>query len=126
MVKYYKCKHCGQIVLMVKETNVPILCCGEEMVELTPNSTDAVGEKHVPVIERNGHSVTVKVGSVPHPMIKEHYIEWITLETNKGTQTKKLSYDQAPEATFLIAEDEIILSAYEYCNLHSLWSKNKD
>ncbi len=123
MVKYFKCKHCGQIVSAVKETGVPMICCGEEMKELVPNSTDAAGEKHVPVIERVGNVVSVKIGSIPHPMIKEHYIEWITIETNKGTQTKKLSYDQAPEATFIVADDEEVLAAYEYCNLHSLWVK---
>ena len=122
MLKFYKCAHCGQTILKVKETPVPVVCCGEPMKQLVPNTTDAANEKHVPVVEINGNTVNVKVGSVEHPMLDVHYIEWIVLETTSGYQVKKLNPGQKPEATFVLAEGETVVCAYEYCNLHSLWA----
>ena len=86
---------------------------------LTPNTTDGAYEKHVPVIEQHGDHVIVKVGSVEHPMLPAHYIEWIILETATGYQKKDLTPDDKPEADFAVTEP--ILAAYEYCNLHGLW-----
>ncbi len=86
---------------------------------LTPNTTDGAYEKHVPVIEQHGDHVTIKVGSIPHPMIPEHYIQWIILETATGFQKKDLTPNDKPEADFAVTEP--ILAAYEYCNLHGLW-----
>jgi superoxide reductase len=106
----------------VKETAVPVVCCGQPMNLLTPNTTDAANEKHVPVVSQEGNVVTVKVGSVTHPMLDVHYIEWIVLETTNGYQVKNLKPGQEPEATFVLAEGEEVVNAYEYCNLHSLWS----
>lgn len=122
MLKFYKCAHCGQIILKVKETAVPVICCGQPMNLLTPNTTDAANEKHVPVVNQEGNVVTVKVGSVTHPMLDVHYIEWIVLETTNGYQVKNLKPGQEPEATFVLAEGEEVVNAYEYCNLHSLWA----
>ena len=122
MLKFYKCAHCGQIILKVKETAVPVICCGEPMKQLVPNTTDAANEKHVPVVEVNGNVVNVTVGSVIHPMLDVHYIEWIVLETTNGYQVKNLKPGQEPKATFVLAEGEEVVNAYEYCNLHSLWS----
>ena len=84
--KFYKCAHCGKIIAVVKETGVPVMCCGQKMDELVPNTTDAAQEKHVPVVEVSGNIVTVTVGSVLHPMQPEHYIEWISLHTKQGNQ----------------------------------------
>ena len=120
-MKFYQCAHCGQIVAIVKGTGVPIMCCGEAMKEIVPGTTDAAVEKHVPVIEVNGTSVTVTVGSVEHPMLSEHYIEWIALETKSGNQRKALSPGDAPKACFAICEGDEVVAAYAYCNLHSLW-----
>ena len=78
-------------------------------------------EKHVPVIEVEGNKVTVRVGAVEHPMLPEHYIEWIALETAQGNQRKPLAPGQKPEAVFMLAEGDSVVAAYEYCNLHSLW-----
>ena len=75
--KFYICKHCGNIVAMIRNKGVPIYCCGEEMLELTPGTTEASGEKHIPVYEVAGNTVHVTVGAVEHPMTQEHYIEWI-------------------------------------------------
>ena len=86
---------------------------------VTPNTTDGAYEKHVPVIEQHGDHVTVRVGSVEHPMLEAHYIEWIILETQTGSQRKDLQPGQKPEAEFVVTES--VIAAYEYCNLHGLW-----
>ena len=99
------------------------MCCGEAMEELTPNTTDAALEKHVPVIEQEGGTVTVKVGSVEHPSLEEHYIEWIALETRNGYQLKELKPGDKPEASFALIEGDEVVAAYEYCNLHGFWKK---
>ncbi len=98
-----------------------VKCCGEAMVELVPNTSDGAGEKHVPVIEVDGNTVTVKVGEVDHPMLEAHYIQWIAIETEQGRQRKTLNPGDAPVATFAIAEGDKLKEAYEYCNLHGLW-----
>ena len=118
--KFYICRHCGNIVRKVKDSGVPVVCCGEKMEPLVANSTDAAGEKHVPQVSFDGSTVTVKVGSVTHPMEEEHYIEWIWLETEKGGQYKALNPGEAPEATFTLVDDTP-LGVYSYCNLHGLW-----
>ena len=93
------------------------------MTELVANTTDAAQEKHVPVISISGDTVTVDVGSVAHPMVPEHYIEWIVVQTDKGCQRKCLTPGEAPKAVFALA-DERVLAAYAYCNLHGLWKAN--
>lgn len=120
-VKFYRCAICGKIVAMIKETAVPTICCGQEMAQLIPGTTDGAAEKHVPVVTRNGNIVEVKVGSVEHPMTNEHYIQWICLQTKQGNQRKMLNPTDKPEAKFMIFEDDEIEAVYEYCNLHSLW-----
>lgn len=120
-VKFYRCEHCGQIVAMVKDNGVPVKCCGENMKEIVPCSTDAAVEKHVPVIEVEGNEVTVRVGSVAHPMLDGHYIEWIFLKTESGNQRKALKPGDAPEAKFALLTGDKVVAAYAYCNLHSLW-----
>lgn len=82
--KFFICKHCGNLVGMIHNAGVKIICCGEPMTELVPNTTDAAGEKHLPVVEVSGKQVTVSVGSVPHPMTEEHHIAWVYLQTAKG------------------------------------------
>lgn len=110
-MKFYKID--DQIVFTDKALPV-----GEELVA---NTTDAATEKHVPVVEVNGETVTVKVGSVEHPSLPAHYIEFILLETKTGIQTKWLKPGDKPEAVFTVKEP--VFAAYEYCNLHGLWKK---
>jgi len=100
-----------------------LVCCGKEMKELVPNTVDAAVEKHVPVVEVEGNKVTVKIGSVTHPMTEEHYIQWIYLETKEGVQAKCLQPGEEPKAVFMLNEGNEAVSAYEYCNLHGLWKK---
>ena len=121
-IKFYRCPICGQIAIKVLDKSIPLVCCGKPMEELKPNTTDAANEKHVPVIVRDGNKVVVKVGEVAHPMTDAHYIQWILLVTSKGNQRKELTPSSLPEATFYIGEDEEVLGAYEYCNLHGFGS----
>lgn len=120
-MKFYRCDHCGNIIMFVQSAGVPVMCCGQKMTELVPGTVDAAVEKHVPVVEIQGSQVHVKVGSVQHPMIPEHFIQWIALETSLGSQIKYLKPGQAPEADFVLAEGEELVAVYEYCNLHGLW-----
>ena len=94
--KYLKCAHCGNMLAMVKDSGVPVVCCGDEMKVLVPGTTDASLEKHVPVISIDGNTVTVAVVSVAHPMVPEHYIEWIALVTEQGYQHKYLKPARTP------------------------------
>ena len=117
----YKCEHCGNIIAYLKDSGVRVQCCGEEMKPLVPNTTDAAGEKHVPVIAVDGNTVTVTVGAVEHPMLDAHYIEWILLETKEGRQRKALKPGDKPAAVFSLTAGDEVIAAYEYCNLHDLW-----
>ena len=121
--KFYVCEHCGNMVAVVKASGVPVMCCGQEMTQIIPGTTDAAVEKHVPVYEVKDGKVHVQVGEVEHPMIDAHYIEWISIQTNKGNQRKTLSPNEKPEAVFAICEDETVEAVYAYCNLHGLWKK---
>ena len=91
------------------------------MKELVPGTTDAAVEKHVPVVKTEGNRVTVTVGSVEHPMLPEHFINFIVLETEKGFSVKHLNPGEKPEAVFTINDGEKVKAVYEYCNLHGLW-----
>ena len=118
---FYKCEHCGNIIAYINDSGVRCSCCGEEMKPMVPNTADGAYEKHVPVIQVNGSTVTVTVGSVEHPMLEAHYIQWIMLETKEGRQRKALKPGERPIATFALTEGDTVVAAYEYCNLHGLW-----
>lgn len=121
-VKIYKCPVCGKVVTVLSEGGGQLVCCGKPMVELQANTTEAATEKHLPVVAVNGNQVHVEVGSVLHPMLEEHLIQWILLETNLGMQIKHLKAAQQPVANFTLTEGEQVLTVYEYCNLHGLWA----
>ncbi|MBO4694664.1 MAG: desulfoferrodoxin FeS4 iron-binding domain-containing protein [Clostridia bacterium] len=120
-MKLYRCAHCGQIIAVVKKTGVPIICCGEPMKEIIPGTTDASLEKHVPVYEVKDGKVVVKVGAVDHPMLPEHYIEWVAIQTKFGNQRKSLKPGDAPQVCFRLCDGDEVEAVYAYCNLHSLW-----
>ncbi len=121
---FYKCNHCGKVLFALEDKGIPTICCGEEMKLLTPNTTDAAFEKHVPVVKEHDNLVQVSVGEVIHPMTNEHYIEFIVLHTDQGYKVKHLHPSDLPVAEFALKENEIIFSAYAYCNLHGLWKKS--
>ncbi len=120
-MKFYICEHCGNIITFLHAAGVPVMCCGQKMTEVVPGTVDAAVEKHVPVVDVNGNVVSVKVGSVEHPMLPEHFIQWIALETSQGSQIKYLKPGEKPEAAFALAEGEAVVGVYAYCNLHGLW-----
>lgn len=119
--RFLVCEHCGNMVAMVKDNGVAIICCGQKMNELVPGTTDASTEKHVPVYKVEGGKVSVTVGAVEHPMTEEHYIEWVSLQTKFGNQRKALTPGSKPEVCFSICEGDEVEAVYAYCNLHSLW-----
>lgn len=121
--KFMKCSHCKNIVSMIEDKGVPVVCCGEKMTEMVANTSDGAVEKHVPVVAIDGKTVKVSVGEVAHPMTEAHHIAWIYVETTQGSQIKYLPDTAAPEAEFVMADGEEFVAAYEYCNLHGLWKK---
>ncbi len=121
--KFFICRHCGNLVGMIHNSGVPIVCCGEDMRELRANTVDASQEKHVPEVAQKGAEVAVTVGSVLHPMAEDHYIEWIYLQTEQGGQRKGLAPGQESAARFALTGDDRAVAAFAYCNLHGLWKK---
>ena len=119
--KFLICKHCGNIVAAVKESGVPIVCCGEKMSEIIPGEVEASREKHIPEFKVEGNKVYVTVGSVEHPMAPEHYIEWVSIQTKQGNQRKQLQPGQEPKVCFSLCEGDEVEAVYAYCNLHGLW-----
>ena len=120
-MKFYRCAHCGKIIAVVKDTKVPVICCGEPMKEIIAGTTDAAVEKHVPVYEVKGNIVSVNIGSVAHPMTEEHYIEWVSLKSKQGNQRKALKPGDKPYVEFALCDGDEVEAVYAYCNLHSLW-----
>ena len=119
--QFFICKHCGNIIAYVKDNGVRVSCCGEEMQELIPGTTDAAREKHVPVYSVENGTVSVNVGEIDHPMLAEHYIEWVSLQTKFGNQRKQLKPGNAPSVTFALSDGDEVEAVYAYCNLHGLW-----
>ncbi len=119
--RFFKCEHCGNIIAMVEDKGVPVMCCGEKMKEIIPGSVDASAEKHVPVFEVKDNTVYVTVGSAAHPMTEEHYIAWVSLQTKSGNQRKALKPGDEPKVEFALCEGDEVEAVYAYCNLHSLW-----
>lgn len=119
-IKFYVCEHCGNIIGVIHNAGVPMMCCGKKMTQLEPGTVDASLEKHVPVVERDGNIIKVSVGAVAHPMLDEHHISWVYLQTNRGGQRKCIPVGEAPTVSFALCEEEPI-AVFAYCNLHGLW-----
>ena len=117
--KFYKCRHCGNVIEKFIDSGVPVVCCGVQMEELIPNTVDASNEKHVPVVEKiDDCRIKVKIGSVEHPMTEEHHIVFVYVETEKGGIRVDLT--DKPEAVICTCNSNLT-AVYEYCNLHGLW-----
>lgn len=117
--KFYRCRHCGNVIIKFVDSGVPVVCCGEQMEELIPNTVDASNEKHVPVVKmtENG-KIKVEVGSIPHPMTPEHHIVFIYVEMENGGI--RIDLKEKPEAEICACNGKVT-AVYEYCNLHGLW-----
>jgi superoxide reductase len=120
-MKFYRCSHCGNIIAFLENKGVPVMCCGQKMKEIVPGTTDAAVEKHVPVYSVEDGKVIVSIGSVEHPMVDAHYIEWVALKTKFGNQRKALKPGSEPKVCFAICEGDEVEAVYAYCNLHGLW-----
>lgn len=120
-MKLLKCAVCGNIVEVVEDKGVPIMCCGQQMQELKANTTDGVLEKHVPVAEIVDGNLHVKVGSMEHPMLAEHFITMILVEFGDNLYRVNLKPGEKPEAVFALGDYKGKIHVYEYCNLHGLW-----
>ena len=118
--RFYICEHCGNVIGMIHNAGVPVVCCGQKMTKLEAGVVEASREKHIPVVEVKDGRVDVAVGSVIHPMTEEHFITWVYLETDRGGQRKALTPSDAPTVSFALA-DEKPVAVYAYCNLHGLW-----
>ena len=120
--RFYICEHCGNIIGMIHDAGVRVMCCGQKMTKLEPGTVEASVEKHLPVVtvSEDGKTVTANVGSVAHPMTPEHSITWVYLETDKGGHRKALEAGSDPVVKFALC-DEKPVAVYAYCNLHGLW-----
>jgi superoxide reductase len=118
--KFYICEHCGNLIGMIHDAGVPMMCCGQKMTKLEPGVVEASHEKHIPVVTWLDDTVSVVIGEVEHPMVEEHSILWVYLQTDKGGQRKCLKPGQEPYVTFSLANEKP-LAVYAYCNLHGLW-----
>ena len=118
--KFYICEKCGNIVGLIHNAGIPLMCCGQKMTLIEPGTVEASHEKHIPVVTVDGNTVKVDIGSVAHPMTEEHLITWVYLQTEKGGQRKNLTAGEAPTVTFALTDDKPV-AVYAYCNLHGLW-----
>lgn len=122
-VKFFHCEECDGIFELVEGDGSKLSGCGGSLKEIKPNTSEGAGEKHIPEVEVQGNVAIVKVGSVLHPMVAEHYIGWVILDTNKGVYRKNLEAGEEPVAKFLLSEGETVSSVYAYCNEHGLWKR---
>ena len=118
--RFFICKHCGNIAGLINDQGVPMVCCGEKMTELTPNTAEASLEKHLPDVAVSGGGISVQVGSAPHPMEEAHHISFVYVETERGGQRKCLKAGSEPKLSFSFVDDKPI-AVYAHCNLHGLW-----
>jgi len=118
--RFFICKRCGNIVGIIDDKGTALVCCGEKMTELVPNTAEASHEKHLPVVTVSGNSISVQVGSVLHPMEEAHHIAFVYVETEHGGQRKGLKAGEEPKLTFSFSNDKP-LAVYGYCNVHGLW-----
>lgn len=120
-LKFYYCEDCDNLVIMLQESGVPMMCCGQPMKELVPGTVDASLEKHVPVVRVEGDQVLVTLGAEEHPMEQAHFIEWVVLQSRCVTQRRALQPGQPPRVAFALSPGDEVEEVYAYCNLHGLW-----
>ena len=119
--KFYACDDCKVVIEVINSEKDKFECNGKPMKEMVANTYDGAQEKHAPVVEKSNNCITVKVGSVFHPMTVEHSIEWVYLKTERGSQRVNLKADGEPVAKFAVADGDKAIAAYAYCNLHGFW-----
>lgn len=120
-IQIFRCRRCGNIIVHLRDTGAPVVCCGANMELLVPSFVDNFAEKHVPVLRREGDRLTVKVGRIVHPMVEDHYIQWILLQQENGFQLRWLNPDDAPSCVFKLNEENSPVHVFAFCNVHGLW-----
>lgn len=120
-VRFYTCETCGNMIYMIKDSGVTPVCCGNEMREVKPSQEEMLTEKHLPVFKVYGRDVYVEVGSIHHPMVQDHYIEWVLLQTQKGMQLARLLPGETPKLCFSLCKGDKLEAVYAFCNIHGLW-----
>jgi len=118
--RFFKCEHCGNLTGLIVDKGVPLVCCGEKMAELVPNTVEASTEKHLPAVTVSVNDLSVQVGCVPHPMDEGHHIGFVFVATEQGGQRKRLNAGAEPKCGFCFTDDKPV-AVYAYCNLHGLW-----
>jgi superoxide reductase len=118
-VVFYRCEICGNLVELINRGGGELVCCGQPMAELKPNTVDASVEKHVPTVTRKDDKLYIQIGSVPHPMIPQHYIEWVAVVSDNAVQRIALVPGLEPKAEVVDTGQEV--DVYAYCNIHGLW-----
>ena len=118
--RFFICKHCGNMIGLIQDKGVPMICCGEKMAELVPNTVEASVEKHLPAISLSEGALEVQVGNTAHPMEEAHHIAFVYVETENGGQRKCLQAGKEPKLSFRFVDDRPV-AVYAYCNLHGLW-----
>ena len=118
--RFYKCEKCGNVVGLIHNAGVPMMCCGQKMNEMVPNNSDGSKEKHLPKVKPEGDKVCVNIGEVPHPMTEEHHIIWVYMQTDRGGHRKCIKVGDKPSVYFILY-DEKPVAVYAYCNIHGLW-----
>ncbi len=124
--KFYKCSVCGNTFGVIFDSGITPTCCNKPMEVIKPNVVDASVEKHIPVITISDNVCNVKVGEIIHPMLNEHYIDWILIKTNKGRHRFVLKPNDIPEVNLTLGKGERVIKVYADCNLHGLWQKEID
>ena len=120
---FYICRHCGNLIAMIRDVGVHVQCCGEDMHRLDPDKANGSGEKHAPVYTKDGDVIHVSVGAAEHPMTEEHFIEWICLETERVIQYAHLKPTDKPRAQFALCKGDEVRQIYAFCNQHNLWKQ---
>jgi len=119
--KFYYCEDCDSLVILVRESEIVMTCCGQPMIELIPGAVIAPAQKNRPVFRTEGNTVLVTVGTPPHPMEAAHRIQWVALQTRQTVQCRKLESGQSWPISFAVCEGDEVEAAYAYCSLHGLW-----
>ena len=120
-MKFYICPTCGNVIELIEDHKVPVMCCGKKMEELVPNSTEAAVEKHIPVPTVENGVLKVSVGEVEHPSIEKHWIPFVAVKASDLVMRREIKATEKPEAIFPIGDFKGEVEVYAWCNLHGLW-----
>ena len=123
-LELYKCNVCGSVVEVIHFGVGQLVCCSVPMEQLQEKNNDnEYQEKHVPIVVFEGENKTIRVGSIPHPMEKEHHIVFIEAISpdKKYLKRKYLTVGEEAKMELKCACHYDEFTARELCNIHGLW-----